>query len=570
MPLIDREVAYWKFKQLGFNSSHFVWFLAELDFFETRDGFVFAFKKIGEVTLFALEPLIPDGSPSFPEAWREVLQELSPRISAFVSVYPPFLEQLTSVGFQNIRVGSEPWVKLSEWMPTGNSARGVRSARNFAVKAGLRVEEWSPTDFEGNAPKRTELQAIYKDWAGGRWLSLRGFTLATDPFARMADRRYFIIRGTNRIEGYIIASPVPKTHSYYLEDIILRRDAPKGAGELLTLDSMAALNESGAFEASLGVCPAPLPRSEQNPDIPPLFRFLLVTIPAQLRAFYNFEGMELYRKRFKPYRWVNVYFAVGNHVKTERSDTLAWMKASLALLRAFKPRLSIGPGLVLDTTLKPWKRFPVTTSVFVVSVALFVGLNHGGILPESILTEFGFSGASPFKEWVYRSVVSDFLYSDAFHFYSCFSIFLALLYWAESTQRRIFFLAFFFSSVLFDDFLNYVVVILPFKHFHSSIFATLVSEKQVGGSLVLALFLGLQIVQLRKHRELIFVATSLLVVLGIIFVSGEIHALLLNLNHFFFLSFGFVAGKIKFEWDRNQNRKHAKDKTPVVRHSEAD
>ncbi len=570
MPQISREEAYPKFMRLGFNSSHFVWFLADLKFFETTNGYVFAYTQVGDVTLFALEPLIPEGNPPLAAAWGEVCAAISPTISAFVSVYKPFVQELTRLGFQNIRIGSEPWVKLTEWMPTGNSGRGVRSARNFAIKAGLHVEEWNWQDLEKSAEKRAALTQIYRDWTSPRWLSLSGFTLSTNPFSRMGDRRYFVLRSAKRIEGYVVASPVPKTKSYYLEDVILRRNAPKGSGELMTLEVMSALNTSQAFEASLGVVPAPLPRNTPPMDIPPLFRLLLVTVPAQLRAFYNFEGMELYRKRFKPHRWAEVFFAVGNHEKGTRSDTAAWMKSAAALLRAFKPRLSIGPRFTLDLVTAPFKNYPVSSSVAVLSIGLFIGVNHGGALPDLALTRFGFSGVTPFQEWFYRSVVSDLLYSDAFHFYTCFTPFLFFLMWAEKTRSRGFFVPFFLLSTIFDDFLNYAVVILPFAHLHSKIFTTLVTEKQVGGSLVLALLVGLQITHLRKHRELVFAGASILSMLGIIFVSGEIHSLLLNLNHFFFLSFGFITGKLKFEWDRMGNRKHAKDKSPALKSDETD
>jgi hypothetical protein len=562
MPVIDRDTAYASYLKLGFNSSHFVWYLANLKFYRTANGFIFGFTEIGGVTLFALEPLIPDGTPSFTEAWDEIVRELKPRISAFVSVYQPFLASLREVDFQYIRIGSEPWVKLTEWMPTGNSGRGVRSAKNFAIKAGLTVEEWPSGELEKSSEKRETIQAVYRDWAEPHWLNLSGFTLSTDPFQKMSDRRYFILRSPRRIEGYGVATPVPKTNSYYLEDMILRRDAPKGAGELLTLEVMSALNTSGAFEASLGVVPSPLPKTERNLDIPPLFRFLLVTVPAQLKFFYNLEGMELYRKRFKPHRWADVYFAVRNHSRPSQSDTAAWFKASLALFRAFRPRLNLSPRLIVRSFVDLLKNYPITVTNFVIGAGLFAAVNHGGNLPESALSRFGFAAALPLSEWFYRSVASDFLYTDPFHFYTCFIPFIGLLIWAENTQRRRFLVTFLVLASVFDDFINYVVVILPFKNVHGKIFEKLIAEKQVGCSLVLALLLGYLIVRLRRHRELVFVVTSLVALLGIISVSRDIQSIFLNLNHFFFISFGFIVGKVKFEWDRSETRKHAKDKPP--------
>ncbi|MBC7385532.1 MAG: DUF2156 domain-containing protein [Cryobacterium sp.] len=563
MPMIGREEAYSKFKRLGFNSSHFVWFLADLKFFETSKGYVFGFAVVGDVTLFALEPLAPDPIASFSEAWDEVCREISPKISAFISVYDPFLTDLKPHGFRSVKIGSEPWVKLTEWMPSGNSGKGVRSARNHAVKAGVRVEEWVAGDLEHDQKKRELFKEIYADWSSEQWLKLSGFTLATDAFQRMSDRRYFVVKSPEKIEGYLVASPVPKTRSYYLEDIILRRNAPKGSGELLTLEAMGALNRDQAYEASLGVVATANSEDEaKNTDLPPLVRFLLVTVPSQLSAFYNAEGMELYRKRFKPHRWADINLAV--RCPEGMNETVAWLKSFFALFRAFKPRLNISARLIRNGILRPLRRYPVTITVCLVSVAVFLAFNHGGTLQDGDLSRFGFVGLLPMNEWFFRSVVSDFFYSGAFHFYTCFIPFACLLAWSEKTQRRSFFLALVALASVFDDFVNYAVVIWPFKHYHPSIFGALMSEKQVGGSLLMALLLGLQITRFQKNRELLFVVTSLITVLAIVFVTGEIHILLLNLNHFVFLSFGFAIGKLKFEWERNQSRKHAKDRTPKV------
>ena len=55
----------------------------------------------------------------------------------------PPLGRPTTAYIGVLHLGSEPWVKLSEAFPTGNAGKGVRSARNHAIKAGLTSEEWS-------------------------------------------------------------------------------------------------------------------------------------------------------------------------------------------------------------------------------------------------------------------------------------------------------------------------------------------------------------------------------------------------------------------------------------------
>ena len=87
-------------------------------------------------------------------------------------------------------------------------------------------------------------------------------------------------------------------------------------------------------------------------------------------------------------------------------------------------------------------------------------------------------------------------------------------------------------------------------------------EKDVGSSLIIATLVGLQLCQIRKNRELYFIAIALFVVLGIAYSSEHMTALVLNLNHFIFLSLGYAVGKIEFEYFRRKNSAASKRKSP--------
>src|SRR5258708_21468937 len=51
------------------------------------------------------------------------------------------------------------WVQLKDCIPKGNAAKGVRSARNQAIHAGITVEEWKKTDFDQDPEKRTTIRS---------------------------------------------------------------------------------------------------------------------------------------------------------------------------------------------------------------------------------------------------------------------------------------------------------------------------------------------------------------------------------------------------------------------------
>ncbi|MFM9746008.1 hypothetical protein ACKI2C_51500, partial [Streptomyces brasiliscabiei] len=80
--------------------------------------------------------------------------------------------------------------------------------------------------------------------------------------------------------------------------------------------------------------------------------------------------------------------------------------------------------------------------------------NRGGDLPEWALKRFGFSGDSPFLEWYYRTVTSDFLFFDATHFLSSFVFLFFLLRGMERSYPLRFGAMVICGAVFIDDFVN--------------------------------------------------------------------------------------------------------------------
>jgi hypothetical protein len=572
MAFLEKNQVLNRFRSEATNSSHFVWLLAEMKYYECENGWIFAFTQIGDVTLFALEPLIP-GSPveygpehvdAFQKAWAEFTQIVEVKISAFVAVYDPFNKLLKQSGYNSIKVGQEPWVNLNDCIPKGNSGKGVRSARNQALLAGLKVEEWSHEEIASDPKKRAVMTEIYQDWKSHRLVNLDGFMSTVDPFAYMSDRRYFVLRSQKRIEAYLIATPVPGINSYYLEDMALRQQTPRGTGELLTLEAMIALGEAGANQSSLGVVSISKLDAEDAKDLPPLAKFLMVTLPKYISPFYNFAGMEVYRKRFKPHVWKNINLAVKND-QPGLSASMAWLKVLIALVIAFKPRLQISRKWLTHVFVRPVLNRPLTFSFALVTTFLFAKINHFGALPHSVLQNFGFSANITWTDWIHRSIISDFLHFDKRHFLASAVPTMIILYWAEKTHPRNFIIPFFFFCSVFDDITNYWVLIKPFQHFHPAMFSDMIAYKDVGSSLILMTFVGLQLCQFKFLREPLFALIMLSSVLAFAFTSAHLQWLIMNLNHAVFFVLGFLAGKARFEYQRHLSRLASKRKPPIAR-----
>ncbi len=548
-----------RLKRYASNSNHFVWLLDDLCFLETHNQWVFGYKVIDRITFFAVEPLIPSEAgkiEAFDTAWAEFRSVVQPEIAVFVAVGKAFFDVLRQKGFLGMQIGLEPWIDLAQCIPKGNSGKGVRSARNQAIKSQVKVEEWLPENTRMQEELAEEMQAIYKDWGNRRIVQLSGFILSTDSFAFMQERRYFLAKSLGKLQGYLIASPIYRTESFYIEDLIIRGNAPRGTGELLTLEAMVALRDSGYREASLGIVSV---NSMEK------VHFFIDIILRVLKKFYNFNGMELYRKRFNPHRWSPVYLAIANYENGNSIPILFWLRMVIAFVKLFKFRIRLSPKVILQSALKRISKTPITVMYLFVTLILFLLANRGGDLNPSVFARFGFYAAAPIREWLLRSVTSDFLYLDRVHFVMTALPLFLLIYWTEKSHQFKFTLTVLVLTHVFDDIIDYFLIYLPFSYVQPALFARLISEKDVGGSLTLATLLGIQICQIRKHREIIFVALILSVVLVLALTSIKYHIFIINLNHLVFLGLGFTVGKLKFEFQRMQSRKASRNKPPEAK-----
>jgi len=149
-------------------------------------------------------------------AWRELIGHADVEILVFLAIQRPILSALERESFQAIRMGREPWMDLrSDISPRGNHAKGVRAARNQAIRSGATAREIGQGEL---ARVAVELAAIVVEWRAMTFMELGGFLMASDPFAFAEHRR--ILRGPNaagRIEAFLVASPISLSQDWFLE-----------------------------------------------------------------------------------------------------------------------------------------------------------------------------------------------------------------------------------------------------------------------------------------------------------------------------------------------------------------
>ena len=573
MPLNTRTIqqVHGRLISQGRVPSHFVWLFAGTEFAEASNGVLFAYLRHGEVVIFALDPLFPEEAVRddehrrslLEEAWREARAHFGSRVYVFIALYRQAAATLVGLGFTSVQMGEEPWTLTENALPTGNAGKGVRSARNRALEAGLVVEEWTERLRGGDGDALGELNGVFAAWRAKHFVEVTGFLNATRPLEGGAERRYFVAcRGAGgKVEGFLVATPIPAQKAYFLEDTVLSATAPRGVGELLTVEALERLRQSGIRECSLGIVAMVSAAARVQGSMPPVIRFLFLQVPKQARRIYNFDGLELFRKRFKPHRWEPVIVCFKN--ESPLSETRAWFKVIIATVKSFRIRTHVTIKGVAQSFWRPMARSPVATLYALAHTLVFLLVNGGAGLPVDALNRWAFFAAAPVGQWVRRSFMSDFLYFDRGHFLGCGVPLLILMWWAEKSHGSVFVLLLAVITGVGDDLLNYFALVRPFESISGALFHELSGNKDVGSSLLLCLFLGLQLCQLRRIREVLLAALVAAAILFTAYDSPRLHDAVRNLNHALFLLLGFVIGKAHFEWGRYQQRRASKAKARI-------
>lgn len=290
------------------HTNHPVVLISPHRFFQAEQGAIFPFHRALGCVSITCDPLMEGGACSSEEldaALAHFDEEFVKDAAVFAGVGAAVAEGLAQRGYSVLKMGEEPWVDLANFEPKGNRGKGIRAARNQALRAGCVAEEWSEARFRA---EREAVDLVYREWRGLSMISLEGGVLSTCPFAEIPGRRYFVALRGERLEAVLIATPLKPGESYYLEDLVYRRKGVRGVQELLTLAAMEHLHDSGAKQASLGlVLLRKLERSSISTFDPRSLTTRLLSLG--IASVYNAQGQDLFRKRFAIDRWEGSYLA---------------------------------------------------------------------------------------------------------------------------------------------------------------------------------------------------------------------------------------------------------------------
>jgi phosphatidylglycerol lysyltransferase len=223
-----------------------------------------------------------------------------------------FAKQSSGLGLRAIKIGSAPYFDLATWAPRGDRAKKARAGVNQARRARVHVSEVIEVDEK----LIRETACLCKSWLTTRRSAIRFEWLFTvDLFQHKEKKKYFTARDANgRLVGFLAASPIPARDGWYLEDVLRSRHAPNGTTDLLVVEVLDSLKQSGARLATLGTT---LMAAEgvADPDIhvSSILSRAVWFVARCCSLLYNFEGVRRFKAKFAPSWWESEYVLISQN-----------------------------------------------------------------------------------------------------------------------------------------------------------------------------------------------------------------------------------------------------------------
>jgi phosphatidylglycerol lysyltransferase len=220
-------------------------------------------------------------------------------------------------------IGAQPFFAPSELLRELHDHASLRAQLHRARNKGVTVRA-----LTSRAPADLHvLQQCLEEWKALRGLPPLHFLVETQTLVHLDDRLLVVAERAQNVIGFSVATPIPARRSWLIEQIVRTRGAPNGTAELLVSGVAGILQERHAQTITFGLAPLAHRAAPLVDQAPGWLRALLAALRAHGRRFYNFEGLEAFKAKFRPAQWAPVY------ASTAPGTTLP--RALLAITTAF-------------------------------------------------------------------------------------------------------------------------------------------------------------------------------------------------------------------------------------------
>jgi phosphatidylglycerol lysyltransferase len=245
-----------------------------------------------------------DHLPRVLAEWEAFVESLGCRACYFGAAGRVFDALHGHAGYATVVLGAQPVWNPAYWPDIPASSPSLRGQMHRATNKGVQVSEWSAA--RASADER--LHDCLAQWLRTRKLPTMHFLVEPNTLHDLQGRRIFVAERGDRIVGFINASPIPARSGWLVEQFVRSHRAPNGTIELLLDCTMRALAESGATYVTMGLVPLRQHADDESAATNPAWlTALLAFVRLHGRRFYNFEGLERFKSKFRPHGWEPIY-----------------------------------------------------------------------------------------------------------------------------------------------------------------------------------------------------------------------------------------------------------------------
>ena len=221
----------------------------------------------------------------------------------------------------SLTVGAQPAWNPASWQGILKQYSSLRGQLNRARNKGVQVSEWAMQRAADDAG----LQRCLDEWIAQHPMPTLHFLTEPVTLDRLADRRIWVAEKSGVPVGFVIATPVPSRNGWLIEQTVRGKNAPNGTAELMIDSAMTGLAKSEASYVTLGMVPL-TPRTGTGTVGQFWLRTALTWARLHGRRFYNFEGLEAFKSKFKPETWEPL-FALSNEPRSSFRTLMAIVAA---------------------------------------------------------------------------------------------------------------------------------------------------------------------------------------------------------------------------------------------------
>ena len=206
-----------------------------------------------------------------------------------------------------VLLGAQPVWRPSEWADIVSKNSSIRAQLNRARNKGVVVDEWPIEKARNN----TELYECLQHWLKSKGLPPLHFVIEPETLGRLENRRSFVASKDERVQAFLVLSPIPERNGWLTEQFPHRPGAPNGTVELMMSEAIRSLADDGCDYITLGLSPLSKRARIEPFDNPLWLRFLLGWMRKHGQRFYNFDGLDRFKSKLCPEYWEPI-FAISN------------------------------------------------------------------------------------------------------------------------------------------------------------------------------------------------------------------------------------------------------------------